>query len=191
MQTAARLRQALTRKLPNWALLVLVLLLTGPFTFTLLKGLTFSKRKLPHPNPTSYVFHAPIAQVRTGLPQWCESRPCPSMLCLVLYRPSNGTEFDLDQLELTKSDVYHWLGTPLEYKSEYHVFVAPMSDSETRVEVRAVQSQVRIGPSFGFHGGDYYEWVAPTTIEEYRILLLIGERLGEQGMPPLQLPPHH
>ena len=27
-----------------------------------------------------------------------------------------------------------------------------------------------------------------TTIEEYRYLLMIGAKVGEQGMPPLRLP---
>jgi hypothetical protein len=169
-------------------------MLFGPlilgFGFTLLKSQTFSRRKLAKPNPTTYFFDVPIAQVRSAITDATGIYPCaPSAtLCLSIYRPSNGTEYDLDQLELSKSDVYHWIGNPLEYKAEYHVFVSPLSDSQTRVEVRTVEAKVRIGPTFTSHGGDLYEWVAPTTIEEYRILLMIGDKVGEQGMPPLQLP---
>jgi hypothetical protein len=47
---------------------------------------------------------------------------------------------------------------------------------------------VRIGPNFAGHGGDYYERVPSTTIEEYRILLTIGNALSEQGVPSLQGP---
>lgn len=186
--------RTLNSKLPRWAGSLVFLLLFGPFifgfSFTLLKSQTFSKRKLVKPNPTTYIFNAPIAQVRAAIRDATGIYPCPpsAALCLDLGPPSNGTEYDFVQLELTKSDVYHWLGKPLEYKAEYHVFVSSASDSQTRIDVRTVEAQVRIGPSFTFHGGDTYEWVAPTTIEEYRILLTIGDKVGEQGMPPLQLP---
>jgi hypothetical protein len=182
------------RKLPSWVGWLVFLLLFGPlifsFTFTLLKSQTFSRRKLAKPNPTTYVFNAPIAQVRAAIREAGGTYPCPPSptLCLSLYRPPNGTEYDLDQLEWTKSDVYHWLWKPLEYKAEYDVFVSPLADSQTRVEVRTVQAQVYIGSSFGAHGGALCEWVAPTTIEEYRILLMLGDKVAEQGMPPLQLP---
>lgn len=186
--------KALNRKLPRWVGWLVFLVLFGPtifgFGFTLLKGETFSRRKLAKPNPTMYVFHAPVAQVRGAIRGIAATYPCPPSptLCLDVDPPSNGTEYDFVQLELTKSEVYRWLGKPLEYKAEYHIFLSPLWDSQTRVEVRTVEARVRIGPSFTFHGGDTYEWVAPTTIEEYRILLMIGDKVGEQGMPPLQLP---
>lgn len=184
----------LNRKLPRWVGWLVFLVLFGPlifsFGFTLLKSETFSKRKLAKPNPTIYVFNATVAQVRAAIRDGTGTYPCPPSptLCLSIYRPSNGTEYDLDQLEWTKSDVYHWLGKPLEYKAEYHVFVSPVSDAQTRVELRTVEAQVYIGPGYSSHAGALAEWVAPTTIEEYRILLMIGDKVGEQGMPPLQLP---
>lgn len=184
----------LNRKLPSWVGWLVFLVLFGPiifgFSLTMLKSQTFSARKLAKPNPTTYVFHASIAQVLAAIRDATGIYPCPPSptLCLSIDRPSSGTEYDLDQLEWIKSDVYHWLGKPLEYKAKYHVFVSPVSDSETRVDVRTVEAQVYIGPGFSSHGGALAEWVAPTTIEEYRILLMIGDKVGEQGMPPLQLP---
>ena len=192
--TKTSLWRALNRKLPKWVGWLVFLLLFGPlifnFTFTLLKSQTFSKRKLAKPNPTAYLFHAGIADVRAAIRDTTGNWPCPprTALCLSIDRPSNGTEYDLDQLDWTKSDVYNWLGKPLEYKAEYHVLVSPLSEAETQVEVRTVEAKVFIGSGFSSHGGALTEWVAPTTIEEYRILLMIGGRLGEQGMPPLQLP---
>lgn len=190
----ASLWGTLNRRLPSWVGWLVFLVLFGPlifgFGFTLLKSQTFSRRKLAKPNPTTYVFSVPIAQVRSAIRDATGIYPCaPSAtLCLSIYRPSNGTEYDLGQLDWTKSDVYHWLGKPLEYKAEYHVLLSPVSDSQTRVEVRTAEAQVSIGSSFSAHGGALAEWVTPTTIEEYRILLMIGDKVGEQGMPPLQLP---
>ena len=176
-----------------WLVLLFVLLLGAP-GFILLKGATFSARKLEPKNPVSYVFHAPIERVRrtiessfasAGQDDHLEGDWNPSPLS---GRGSPELEFDLHQEDLTKSDVYHWLFWPLMYKAEFGLLLASPSESTTQVSVQTSQSQVRIGPNIGGHGGDYYEWVAPTTIEEYRILLKIGRAVGEPGMSALRLP---
>jgi hypothetical protein len=142
----------------------------------------------------TYAFHAPIAQVRTAIessfsypPQddglygdWNPSR--------ISGRGSPETEFDVAQKGLTKSDVYHWLNSPLGYKAEFKLLVVSLSDSMTRMDVQASDSIVRIGPKLFGDGGESYERVAPTTIEEYRILLRIGRALNEPDMPTLKLP---
>jgi hypothetical protein len=155
-----------------------------------LKALTYSKRVLSRPNPTFYVFHVPAAQIRTALPRWCPDTPCPPTPtpCLILNSPTDGTKYDLVQLDRTKSDAYRWLGTPLEYKADYLLTITPESDSRTKVEISTSQSNVLLATNVGIHGGDYLDEVAPTTIEEYRYLLMIGSKVSEQGMPPLRLP---
>lgn len=100
----------------------------------------------------------------------------------------NETEYEILQRGFTKSDIYHWLNTPLDYKADFELRLIPVSDSRTRVDVVTSGSEVRIGRNFSAHGGDYYERVAPTTIEEYKILLKIGNALGQPGMPALLLP---
>lgn len=173
-------------------LLPILLLIFGPFGFYLFKGLTFSARKLPAKNPVTYAFHAAIAQVRTAIKSsfryppeddrlYGDWNPSPLSGRVV---PEN--EFDVTQDGLTKSDVYHWLYSPLEYKAEFRLTLAPVSDSTTSVDIQTSDSMVRIGPNL--FGGDYYERVAPTTIEEYRVLLKIGRALNEPDMLPLKLP---
>jgi hypothetical protein len=175
-------------------LLPILLLIFGPLAFYLLKGLTFSTRKLPDKNPATYVFHAPIAKVRTAVESSFPYPPQDDSLygdwnpSRMSGRGSPETEFDLTQKGLTKSDVYHWLYSPLGYKAEFKLLLIPMSDSSTRVDVQTSQSMVRIGPTLFGDGGDSYERVAPTTIEEYGILLKIGRALNEPDMPPLKLP---
>ena len=100
----------------------------------------------------------------------------------------NETECEILQRGFTKSDIYQWLHTPLDYKADFEVRLIPVSDSKTQVDVATSEAEVRIGPNFSAQGGDYYERVAPTTIEEYKILLKIGKALGQPGMPPLVLP---
>lgn len=156
----------------------------------IVKGLTFSKKTLERPNPTSYVFHVPAAQLRNALPQWGPDTPCPQAPtpCLILNRPTDGSNYDLVQLDRTRSDIYHWFGNPLEYKARYTLTVTPISDSQTKIDVVTWDSKVLITTDVGVHGGDYVETVTPTTIEEYRFLLMVGKKVGEKDMPPLQLP---
>jgi hypothetical protein len=155
-----------------------------------LKALTYSKRVLRRPNPTVYLFHVPATQIRSALPRWCPVTPCPPTPtpCLILNSPTDGTKYDLVQLDRTKSDTYRWFGTTLEYKADYLLTVTPESDSQTKVEISTSKSNVLLATNVGIHGGDYLAEVAPTTIEEYRYLLMIGSKVGEHGMPSLRLP---
>ena len=153
------------------------------------KGLTFSKKKLQTPNPTSYLFHAPAIQMRSVLPHWGPDEPCPPAPtpCLILNRPTDGTTYNLVQLDRTRSDVYRWFGQPLGYEARYAMTLTPISASLTRIDIRTFDCNVLIATNVGIHGGDYVELVAPTTIEEYRFLLTIGNKVGEKGMPPLRV----
>jgi hypothetical protein len=175
-------------------LLVLLFLVFGAPAFFLLKDLTFSAKKLTEKNPVSYAFHAAIAQVRRAIESsyhlpvdddrlyggWYPSR--------MSGHGSPETEFDLFQDGSTKSDIYHWLNVPLAYKAEFKLRLAPLSNSMTQVDVQTAESMVLIGPNLFGHGGDFYQPVAPTTVEEYRILLKIGRSLNEPNMPPLKVP---
>lgn len=161
------------------------------FSFVgLVRGLTYSKKKLQPPNPTSYVFHVPVKQMRSVLPHWGPDEPCPPAPtpCLVLTHPTDGTTYDLWQLDRTKSDVYRWLGKPLEYRANYTLTVTPVSDSQTRIDIHTYDTSVLLATGVGVHGGNLLDRVTPTSIEEYRFLLTIGNALGEKDMPPLRLP---
>jgi hypothetical protein len=174
--------------------LVVAFLFVAAPGYTLFKGLTFSKRKLERPNPTSYVFDAPISQVRNAVDtslslsdqnDALEGSWMPTGLNI---HCCNETEYDILQGRFTKSRVYQWLYTPLEYTADFKLRLTPISGNKTQVDVVTSDSKVRIGSSFSAHGGDYYERVAPTTIEEYTILSKIGQALGQPGMPALLLP---
>jgi len=177
----------------NWLFFLVLLFAVSAWPgYIVLKGLTFSKKKLERPNPTSYVFSSPVAELRNAIDSSISSAYqqgrlygywVPSGLS---FHGSAETEYDLHQV--TMSENYRWWHTPLEYSADFKLLLTPVSDSKTRVDVLTSDSQVRIGRNFGGHPGDYYEPVASTTIEEYRILLNIGAALGEQGMPQLQLP---
>jgi hypothetical protein len=176
----------------NWLLLVLLFCVAAWPGYTVLKGLTFSKRKLEPANPVSYVFNSPASAVRSAIDASASAAHqegrmygswAPSGLS---FHGSAETEYNMHQI--TVSDSYFWWKTPLQYTADFKLLLTPVSDSKTRVDVQTSESMVRIGANFGGHGGDYSERVAPTTIEEYRILLKIGAVLGEHDMPALRLP---
>ena len=178
----------------NWLFFLILLFLVSAWPgYTVLKGLTFSKKKLERPNPTSYLFSSPVAELRNAIDASIssnhqEGRRYGSWMPSGLdFHGSTETEYDMHQI--TMSDIYyHWWKTPLEYSADFKLRLTPVSNKNTRVDIQTSESKVRIGPNFGAHGGDSYEPVPPTTVEEYRILLKIGSALGEQGMPQLQLP---
>lgn len=174
--------------------LALLLFIFGAPGFFFLKDLTFSARKLPEKNPVSYAFHAPIAQVRRAV-ESSFHLPADDDRLYGDWNPSRmsghgspETEFEMSQDGLTKSNVYHWLTIPLGYKAEFKLRLAPLSDSMTQVDVQTAESMVLIGPNLFGHGGNFYQPVAPTTVEEYRILLKVGQFLNELNMPPLKMP---
>lgn len=177
----------------NWLLFLVLLFSVAAWPgYTVLKGLTFSKKKLERPNPISYVFNSPIAEVRNAIDASISSTHQEGRL-YGYWMPSGldfhgFTETEYDMHQISMSDMYHRWKTSLDYSADFKLRLIPVSDSKTRVDVQTSESEVRIGPNFGAHGGDSYEPVPPTTIEEYRILLKIGSALGERGMPLLQLP---
>jgi hypothetical protein len=176
----------------TWLLFLVLFSVAAWPGYTVLKGLTFSKKKLERPNPTSYVFSSPAAELRNAIDASISSTHQEGRL-YGSWVPSGldfhgSTESEYDMHQVTMSDIYHWWKFPLEYGADFKLLLTPVSDSKTRVDVRTSESEIRIGRNFGGHSGDHYEPVAPTTVEEYRILLNIGAALGERGMPPLELP---
>ena len=186
------------RRLMHWKIGIgsvvgaMLLLWLGPTACMLLKYATITKRKLPHPNPTSYVFHSSLDRVREIIRKYDQRE---RLGCTVydpdftVCGPSVGeNRVKMDQLHLLKSDVYFWLGSPLYYRAEFALAYRPIGDGMTEVRVETSESEVRIGPSFTFTGGDLYRPVPPTTIEEYGLLRTLGCLLGERDMPPVHVP---
>jgi hypothetical protein len=180
------------RRKISWIILVILFSVAAWPGYTVLKGLTFSKKKLQPNNPTFYIFNFPASEVRSAIDASISSAYSVGRLSGYwvpsgqTFHGSSETEYDMH--EITSSPIYYWWKTPLQYSADFKLSLTPLSDSKTRVDVRTSEPMVRIGRNFGGHGGDYFEPVAPTTIEEYRILLKIGAALGERDMPPLRLP---
>jgi hypothetical protein len=93
---------------------------------------------------------------------------------------------------MSLSLVYFVGDEPAPYIADFYLEIQALEDQLTRVTVEALESQVIAGktllPQHEFSRANIYLQVSPTTIEEYQLLLGIGEILGQPGMPALQVP---
>jgi hypothetical protein len=113
----------------------------------------------------------------------------------VLGRPGNENDayFNGTESPVDESPVYFADGHRLIYYADFHIHVAAVGAKRTRVEVFTRGSSVVVGAERGWtvHGPNtsfIMADVKPTTVEEYQILLRIGQQLGEKDMPPLITP---
>ena len=150
----------------------------------------YSKEKLQSPNPTSYVFDAGIEDVRKAILTRVEDS-------LDGYTVYAKEDYDNDILSKNikndallrnhydvKSKMFFRFGNPLPYFPQFIIHLDSISEKKTNVVVYTSDTTIVVGgigvPHFG------YTWekkVSPSTIEEYEILLLIGQQLGQEGMP--------
>jgi hypothetical protein len=90
-----------------------------------------------------------------------------------------------------RSDVYFLFGEPLRYRIDLYVHIGPTSASATTVDVRCLKYELITGtePDIG-HAWEknVYRDVAPTTIDEYRVLKTIAVCLGKDTLPPVATP---
>ena len=169
---------------------VLAMLVPG---FGFLKYFTISAKKLPHPNPTSYVVHVSQDELQRTLWKFhcyaCGNYSGSRCLNDEGLTMDSPTKLVMSPPYWQKSDTYFSFGAPLDYNADYGVQITPLSDSMTEVAVHTSNAEVRIGPAFGLsHSGDLRRRVSPTTVEEYKFLLTVGCEVGETGMPELQRP---
>lgn len=150
----------------------------------------YTKEELLVPNPTSYVFDAGIEDARKAILTRVEDS-------LDGYTVYAKEDYDNDILSKNiKNDallqnvldvgskMYFRFGKPLPYFPEFIIHLDSISEKKTNVVVYTSDTTIVVGgigvPHF------CYTWekkVSPSTIEEYEILLLIGQQLGQEGMP--------
>jgi hypothetical protein len=101
---------------------------------------------------------------------------------LYLYSSSNPI--------ISYSKVYKKFWKSLKYRAEFQLHFATVSENETKITIITHNPKVLYWSLNIFSGHPFaeYKTVQPTTIEEYEILLRIGNLVGEEDMPPLKLP---
>ncbi|MGH7979530.1 MAG: hypothetical protein ACREE6_09150 [Limisphaerales bacterium] len=111
----------------------------------------------------------------------------------LLTKPGNEIDAYIndDVSPVGESQVYFKDGQPLIYYADLHIHLTPLNAKKTRVEIFTYDSSVVTGvdESWSPHGPALISVnVEPTTIEQYQILLAIGQQLGVTNMPPLETP---
>ena len=150
----------------------------------------YTKEKLLVPNPTSYVFDAGIEDVRKAIINRVED----SLRGYTVYAKedyendifSKNIKNDalLQNVLDVGSKMYFRFGKPLPYSPEFIIHLDSISEKKTNVVVITSDTTVVVGGiGFGHVGYTWEKKVSPSTIEEYEILLLIGQQLGQEGMP--------
>lgn len=166
------------------------------------------RRPLLRPNPTAIDVSAPIENVhqcfrrfdaqdppltinRERLQiEWRESAVFapPS----IYKNPANAQDVYAHNFRFPLGDsaVYHIKDKPLPYIASFHIHITPLDAQKTRVEVNTIEPKVVAGKEMTLlsHGAyrDVHEDVAPTSIEEYTILVQVARCLGvADTLPPV------
>src|ERR1039457_5656566 len=110
----------------------------------------------------------------------------------LLEKPNNKSDFCIMPLDyIGKSKVYLQVnGDSINYWAWFYLHLDEIADGRTSVKIRTFESQLIIGRELipkppHFIKGDKTISVEPTTIEEYQILLKLGNLVGEEKMPLL------
>ena len=159
----------------------------------------YSQKELTNPNnPTSYIFEANIEQVRIAIVNNTE-RYKENWMSLwskeedkkIIFHTDIKEDAWLNSFGNIDSKIYFKNGNPLPYSVSFHIHLDSVSENRTNVEIFTLNPKIfRWGILYGNigHGYAHMEEVPPSTIEEYEILLSIGEQLGEKGMPACNYP---
>lgn len=113
-----------------------------------------------------------------------------------LLLSQNGNENDICLRtfgDCLSSKVYLKDNKPALLEVDFHVHLDSLGINRTKVTINTLRYEIYTGAKIGISdnfvlGQPNTEKVPPSTIEEYEILLAIGEELGQKGMPPCNYP---
>jgi hypothetical protein len=107
----------------------------------------------------------------------------------------NSSDFCLESIDyIGKSKTYFATdGAHLDYRAWFYLHLEAIDKANTRIKITTIEPKVIVGRELlptppHFVRRDKTIAVEPSTIEEYEILLKIGDLVGEKDMPPLILP---
>ena len=110
----------------------------------------------------------------------------------ILTKPGNEDDAYLYDADAAfESQVYFKDGQPLFFEADFHIHLIEVSPQRTRVEISTYNPTVSVAVDerWSPHGpGLIRVAVEPTTVEEYQILLRIGDKLGTKDMPSIATP---
>jgi len=167
--------------------------------------------QLPQKNPTSFVFPFPVRQVHVAVDSslrpdyhgWLKTSFDTLLYgraAEVLKKQENKYDFYVGAAE-RQCDGYVYASRDkrekhILYSFGFHIHLSPKSTDSTSVEIHTLNPQIRVGIQFPFNcfnppppGATMYIAAPPSTIEEYMVLLEIGDKLCYRNkMPALVMP---
>ena len=164
-----------------------------------------NKIELISKNPVEYVFNTSMDSIYNIIKQlyipkmWLYDATRGNMVSYeireLFIQPKNNSDFFLMPMDyICKSKIYQRMNADsLEYMASFYIHLETISEKKTKVSIRTIEPKVKIGKALfrslpHFVRYDRTLPVEPSTIEEYEILLKIGNLVGEKDMPPLHLP---
>jgi hypothetical protein len=185
-----------------------LLIFNGCIGLTLPYRHTVIKAPLKEKNPTSYIYDATAEQIKQAINNLDKKNSFGNLILKIkeykfnywdslFNKPENYDDVILDNSNnsIGKSLLYfsEEKNEALDYYAKFHLHLTKLDTNKTSVEIFTYESEVHVGTTSGLgdpHGPKWvFEKVQLTTIEEYKILLKIGEALGvKDKMPELILP---
>jgi hypothetical protein len=163
--------------------------------------------RMPQKNPSTYIFEASIDTIKNVIRRnhgkmplmHIETATDSSLIWSgnVLTIPENKDDFYIyNILPVDTSIIFSNVEKPIPYSYSMHIHLVSASPERTLVTIKTINPEICVGVKFphnvikfGVPEGSLLKSVSPSTIEEYMVLLVIGEALGvKDKMPPLLLP---
>ena len=155
-------------------------------------------------NPTTYIFNANIDEIKNIISSNFSKYNFNGMILRTLdnnntfseaifNNPNNKNDAYLYSHDLINSSIYYKDSKPLLYSVSFHIHLDSIDKNHTSVQVNSMHPEVIVGTKFGFSDNmklrtaDFRK-VEPSTVEEYQILLIIGNSLKDRNMPTLIMP---
>jgi hypothetical protein len=159
---------------------------------------------LPQKNPTFYLFNANISDVKKVINSSFNNLEFYSMFLTfkensdafseeIFIDPNNKDDAYLYKHNLINSSIYFKDTKPLLYSVSFQLHLDSIDNNHTSVTINTIDPSVVVGLKFGLADNwgvriADFRIVEPSTVEEYQILLRIGNALEEKQMPPLIMP---
>lgn len=163
--------------------------------------------KMPAQNPVRYEFDFSINEIHHAIRKAKKNYVGVSLSFVgdsditwgkeILKDPVNSNDAFIWKFNYDSSYIYYNKNEKIEYKYSAHLHLTPIAEKRTQVEVRTLDREIFIGVRFPYNiitflksaSAPKFRSVPSSTIEEYKLLLDIGETLGvKEKMPPLILP---
>ena len=153
-------------------------------------------------NPMSYVYKTSIDSVRRDISDFFSNGKFHDLDFEIGYNSSDREIYKIDSndnknhffinwfgwnaSEEDSKIYYNWWGK-LKLIPSYHIILDSLSHNQTKITILSFP-KVKAGSNFSFnHLLPYVTYrkvsVKPSSIEEYEIIRMIGERSGEKNMP--------